>query len=967
MYSVPLFEVKNLAKLVCDFMYKEMNLAIKCMFDQEYKIIENSYEDLGYYSRFHLKERAQCKIIDIFFIILNHPDVYEPVQLSISTIQQLRDLVNSLLISYMEMHNYFIDHERQPDLLVSFLNNVNKSVGTSVSEIETLCDRLVYSSDVTEESFVIAAACARGIKLYVEKIGCMFTSNGLNKFSRLNRNNKFGKLSAYNDLCVSRGIFGIDRVKVELDVLNIDRDVYLEKFKECCKLVFKKYKDFLSVEIQRRCGCSLERIRNCISQELAANPGKKIFPERAVFVCAGKVMLLSSNTEYEQYVDLKQEDFENTNKHDSPSSSEKVCFSGVNQGASNNVDQQLLNKVEKEKEKYESEIAEEGDIPSTVSSSDQESGKVKRWLTIYNNVAWLTYRAMYGNLKIISEKMYTESCKVGSNSGGSYCADFDSQHRGLIVLINAACQLLGSCSLIKPLHIAEPCVNRIREQAYEVLDDYVEIHNSHIKSQGVKLSGKCLSSSSKELLNKVQDAKRFCNRLISTSDFISRNFMLLATLISMVELFLNQMQSTIMINNERKQQALINGQPSNSSTGIIRNSIVDWRAHDSVNITGFDIESFFRILKNCMDIHGLEKSYNDFFLKDLEKKRECSFEKLLLSLADASRVTYGGTVFDDGNTQVFVSEGKVKCVKCSRKSVSSEVESYHRKREMSKQQFNQTVLPVGETDSNIGEENGTASTSGIVSAKQSSSDVYVVEEEVENPRKKFAIDQKSKIPSVNGSNIDQDRQGILSVNETNSEIRGDCADSSIQSVSPVKETSDKIGTENYPAGPSYGGITQQSYNQGVFSYAEGMGSGMSQYDYSFAGPSYGGIAQQSYNQGVFSSVEGMGSGMNQCDYSFAGPSYGGIAQQSYNQDVFSSLEGIGSGMDQCNYGFTDYSNNGVDQQCNQVIFPVRADSRTNQDACINDTSDDPSVSSVVNPLFCVGEVNSIEQKSFTQL
>ena len=276
------------------------------------------------------------------------------------------------------------------------------------------------------------------------------------------------------------------------------------------------------------------------------------------------------------------------------------------------------------------------------------------------SVAWVTYRHMRKELNDIVRCLY--DCVYALVSADiSYCSDFDRPHKTLIGLFNIACRLLRHSELSKSAPLCIFLLFRIEGRGFRVLRNYINIHNMSLKNMDHDVLKQLLSSARREINRDAKGIKQFCSRLIRTSDFIQPNFLLVAVVVGMIEFFFNQMQGSTIIDAERKQRSIIGNGQQPFTIGIVSTSPVVWRGCSSINMRNFNADIYIETIRHYIQYSSIVNTYNTFLLEGLQERYKCSFEDLMLCLADESLARPDRNLFD-GEVQVVVSDGKVRMV-----------------------------------------------------------------------------------------------------------------------------------------------------------------------------------------------------------------------------------------------------------------------------------------------------------------
>ncbi|WDM85190.1 hypothetical protein K6025_05085 [Ehrlichia sp. JZT12] len=283
-------------------MSKDLIKAVNMLYDEELEEITNYGVDANVI--FSPRERCYRRILDIFCGILYDVELVKNVKYSTFTVYRLCKAINNLFNLYIMMHNHFVIADlkftmmgkyllqnEQKKSLKDFLYNLNRPVSSSVKNIECFCAELISGSDFMREEFVFVAACLDGICFYSNKIRKMFTMNARKKDYQINVNSR---------LSCSLGISVKDFIPMDCSQSEQYKDfsIYKDKLKLYCSVSIQRYHNFLLEGLHDQHGICFEGLLSDVAKVFAKTSREKFFPQKALFLCDGKLLVSSSLTRH---------------------------------------------------------------------------------------------------------------------------------------------------------------------------------------------------------------------------------------------------------------------------------------------------------------------------------------------------------------------------------------------------------------------------------------------------------------------------------------------------------------------------------------------------------------------------------------------------------------------------------------------------------------------------------------------
>ena len=343
----------SLALVAVDYISVDLECIVRVVINDEVKHLKDAYPE--YCTRFTLKNRSLIRTLDIFFSILSKQELTRSVQYSVSSMYRLKKIVCNMISLYVYMHNYFIENETCREGLRSFLSRMDSSVARHMTNLNVLCNKLISSSHLLSDNFMILAICVKGILVCANLISEMFSTNYINKLKRIN--------NPECDLRVTVGIVGTHIMSTNYvgDEIPVDVDFYWPKLGHLCVDALSKFHHFLLFIMNKRYNCSFEKLLFTIASAALINPSVNIFPKKSVFISRGDIRLINSSSKRRVIENDAHSRRTDTSVFSSSciSSEKSLASKSSDEDASHNVDNGVSSCVELEET---SSISQEGSL-----------------------------------------------------------------------------------------------------------------------------------------------------------------------------------------------------------------------------------------------------------------------------------------------------------------------------------------------------------------------------------------------------------------------------------------------------------------------------------------------------------------------------------------------------------------------------------------------------------------------------
>ncbi|WDM85176.1 hypothetical protein K6025_05015 [Ehrlichia sp. JZT12] len=212
----------------------------------------------------------------------------------------------------------------------------------------------------------------------------------------------------------------------------------------------------------------------------------------------------------------------------------------------------------------------------------------------------------------------------------TYYPYLEAHEKRLVMFPHTICVILQNPCLVESAKLAPIIVPEIEEQVDNIINLSFSIHNYFIlnNKQDLKQETQFFAQISNKVNSYAIKLYLLCDQLLYTSDFINKNYIHVAACINSLKFFIDKIIHNISCNitSYKTKEDLL------CTTSIKRNIVVD------INPNTFrkeiNINDYIDLLKD--HYNNTNKVYQKFLLKEMEAKYHCSFDDLLLCLANES-------------------------------------------------------------------------------------------------------------------------------------------------------------------------------------------------------------------------------------------------------------------------------------------------------------------------------------------
>ena len=355
------------------------------------------------------------------------------------------------------------------------------------------------------------------------------------------------------------------------------------------------------------------------------------------------------------------------------------------------------------------------------------------------NVAELIYEYILKHITVMSRGIYCSAYEK-SKREKEYCGRYKAYERSLIMFFYTICAILKDPYLYESAKSAYFVVPQMEKEGERIVNWFVDAHRYYVFSvkHGLVNQTQDFFVNAKEKANScVIKIELMCDYILHTSNFIHKDFIYVAACVNGIKFFLQQISHKFSDNLYAIRSLCSYLISIKKEQGFHYFDVEDLKMQ-------INIEEYIEILR--VEYNNANLVYQNFLLKILEKKYRCTFDDLLLSIADASLNNPNREPFICG-TEVILFNGYPRVfVKSFVKWMDSEV---NKKDEIDssnvQQQANdETVLPI-ETISKVNE----SKKSNMVVVNPSS----IIVQQQTNDKNVLPTETVSKVNESNKSDV----------------------------------------------------------------------------------------------------------------------------------------------------------------------------------------------------------------------
>ena len=354
------------------------------------------------------------------------------------------------------------------------------------------------------------------------------------------------------------------------------------------------------------------------------------------------------------------------------------------------------------------------------------------------SVPILAYEFMFKHLNDISEKFFYKEIKTFSDLELEFCVRFHKYTRGLVRVSDIFCAILKHDELIQSVQYSPALVFRIELKLKGLFDLYVCMHNRFISVDGPEVLQKYIDDLNVPVNSMVKSIELFCSQLLSGSNVLGKNFVMVAACVNGLQLCVRKLQRLFFFNMRNKRTRLSQNRAITVSRGIHGIAPI---AYD-YDYDKLPVNVFFYLKKLEKYCDPIVEQYNYFLFQEMQEKYTCKFEKLLFCTAKAVIMNHGQEIFPrkglfvtDGTVVVCDSTIEHGSMQSIKRRINCQAESSSKCKKARPSKIKRNVSDSLIQQSSAVEEKGSAtsqdcsmsSSSGIVSARQSYSNIYPAE------------------------------------------------------------------------------------------------------------------------------------------------------------------------------------------------------------------------------------------------
>ncbi|WDM85188.1 hypothetical protein K6025_05075 [Ehrlichia sp. JZT12] len=269
------------------------------------------------------------------------------------------------------------------------------------------------------------------------------------------------------------------------------------------------------------------------------------------------------------------------------------------------------------------------------------------------SVPILAYEFMFKHLNDISEKFFYKEIKTFSDLELEFCVRFHKYTRGLVRVSDIFCAILKHDELIQSVQYSPALVFRIELKLKGLFDLYVCMHNRFISVDGPEVLQKYIDDLNVPVNSMVKSIELFCSQLLSGSNVLGKNFVMVAACVNGLQLCVRKLQRLFFFNMRNKRTRLSQNRAITVSRGIHGIAPI---AYD-YDYDKLPVNVFFYLKKLEKYCDPIVEQYNYFLFQEMQEKYTCKFEKLLFCTAKAVIMNHGQEIFP--RKGLFVTDGTV--------------------------------------------------------------------------------------------------------------------------------------------------------------------------------------------------------------------------------------------------------------------------------------------------------------------